>query len=669
MCKPSKSPRMNQENEAQNALMRRKRMSAREITWHAVKKPERKAACARDFLLFLKTYQEHLYTFDFSKTHLGLIADLEAIVLAGGLKATAMPRGYGKTTLCESACLWALLYGHRKFVVFIGSDVMASTSQMDSVKSELENNDLLDEDFPEVCCPVRALEGISHRCGGQLLNGERTHISWKGDKLVLPTVKGSPSSGSILVSRGITGRVRGLKHKTAAGLNLRPDLVVIDDPQTDESAASLVQIKDRLNIIKGAILGLAGHGQPIACAMPCTIIHCDDLADQMTDRRKNPEWNGERIPMVVKWPVSHEGLWLKEYQDRRKADMEDKTDTATQFYCENRAAMDEGAVVSWDACHDTAELSALQHAYNLMISRGPSVFSAEYQNEPIDETQTADALVAAQIAERVNAVEAGVVPHGMDRVCIFMDVNPGGKGGPTRIFWMAMASDQIFRSAVMAYGVERGAAGSEAEVYGALTRCMGQVVHPYVREDGMDIPVSRVLVDSGDETEVIYQWCRAQGGCVLPSKGEGRASDITRRRAGRRTGDRWCLGPTLEARGVRLLRFDTNYWKTFLARRLKAPMATPGALALYGRDKRQHTTLLEHLTSEYAVRVMEKDLTFDRWTLKPGRENHLFDCAVGCLVALSEQGCALSEVGVASAPIARRSGGWFSEAKKRRAER
>lgn len=38
----------------------------------------------------------------------------------GGLSAMAMPRGSGKASLCETARLWTILFGHPEFVALIG---------------------------------------------------------------------------------------------------------------------------------------------------------------------------------------------------------------------------------------------------------------------------------------------------------------------------------------------------------------------------------------------------------------------------------------------------------------------------------------------------------------------------------------------------------------------
>jgi hypothetical protein len=84
--------------------------------------------------------------------------------------------------------------------------------------------------------------------------------------------------------------------------------VICDDPQTDQSARSPLQTADRLSIINGAIAGLAGPGQRTAIIVPCTVIRAGDMADQLLDRQKHPDWHGERTKMVYAFPTA-DRLW------------------------------------------------------------------------------------------------------------------------------------------------------------------------------------------------------------------------------------------------------------------------------------------------------------------------------------------------------------------------
>jgi len=56
---------------------------------------------------------------------------------------------------------------HRDFVCLIGSDEGHACDMLDSIKTELDSNEMLLTDFPEVCFPIQALDGISNRARGR----------------------------------------------------------------------------------------------------------------------------------------------------------------------------------------------------------------------------------------------------------------------------------------------------------------------------------------------------------------------------------------------------------------------------------------------------------------------------------------------------------------------
>ena len=196
--------------------------------------PRRKADCERDFRLFCESYFPSTFTLAWSPDHLKVIEKIETAVLSGGLFALALPRGAGKTSIAETACIWAMLYGHREFVTLIGATETAAQELLDSLKTELEVNETLAEDFPEVIYPIAQLEGIANRCAGQLYHGARTHITWTNNEIVLPTIAGSRAGGIIVRVAGITGRIRGMKYKRSDGRSVRPSLVITDDPVRQE---------------------------------------------------------------------------------------------------------------------------------------------------------------------------------------------------------------------------------------------------------------------------------------------------------------------------------------------------------------------------------------------------------------------------------------------------
>jgi hypothetical protein len=291
-----------------NARSRALSASSRDIAakgWvHKPKDLHRKDVCRRSFRAFCEAYFPRTFYLAWSPDHLKVIAKIEIAVIDGGLFAMAMPRGSGKTAFCETTCLWALLYGHHEFVALIGADEEHAEDMLGSIKSELENNHLLEEDFSEVCGPIRALEGIHQRAAGQLYRGVRTHVGWTAKEIKLPLIDDSVASNAILKVTGITGRIRGMKHKRADGRTVRPSLVLLDDPQTDESARSPSQCAMREQILASTILGLANPGQKIAGFMALTVFRSDDMADRILDREKHPQWQGERTEMMYAFPTA-----------------------------------------------------------------------------------------------------------------------------------------------------------------------------------------------------------------------------------------------------------------------------------------------------------------------------------------------------------------------------
>lgn len=630
--------------------------------------PDRKAACERNFQLFCESYFPETYALAWSPDHLKVIEKIETAVLRGGLFALALPRGSGKTTITESAALWSMLYGHREFVVLIGATESAALELLDSLKTELEVNERLAEDFPEVCYPVAQLEGIANRCAGQLYKGERTRITWTSNEIVLPTVEGSRASGIIVRVAGITGRIRGMKFKRSDGRNVRPSLVVIDDPQTSESAGSLEQTRKRVRVLAGDILGLAGPGQKISGIMPCTIIRPGDMADIILNRNTHPDWNGEKTRMVYRFPTNMK-LW-EEYAEIRAEALrtEGNFQKATEFYLANREAMDAGAEVSWEARFNHDEVSALQHAMNLKF-QDESAFMSEYQNDPLPDDTADDSLLSVdEICAKINGLARRRVPLKCDRLTMFVDVQKA------LLFYVVIAWAEDFTGAVIDYGSWPDQhrheyslgdanpsiqtlfpkAGFEGALYAALSaltdECLGR---EWEREDGAVLKIERALVDAnwGQSTDVVYQFCRqsSHAGVILPSHGRyvgASSKPMTeyRKQQGDRLGFNWMIPNVAGKRAIRHVIYDTNYWKSFIHARLAVPVGDKGSLTLYGRIPGAHQLFAEHLTAEYRVKTQGRGRTVDEWKLKPqSHDNHFLDCVAGCAVCGSMLGASLPE--------------------------
>jgi len=632
----------------------------------AVADPQRKARARLDFRFFCVTYFPNTFRLPFSPDHMKIISKVEKAVLEGGLFAMAMPRGSGKTSIVESACLWATLFGHKDFVCLIGATEPHAAQLLESMKTEIDSSPMLLADFPEVCFPFRALDGIANRCGGQLYRGERTHIVWTDKEIVLPTIKDSPSSGAIIKTCGLTGRIRGLKFKRQDGHPVRPSLVILDDIQTDESARSLSQCATRERLLAGAVLGLAGPKKKISGVLPCTVIRPGDVADVILDREKHPEWNGERTKMVYSFPTN-EKLWAR-YAEIRADSFRAHGDQrdATTFYVANREAMDEGSEVSWPENYEADELSGLQHAMNIRLT-DEAAFMAEYQNDPLPEVaEDKAALTPEQICGKLNGLKRGLVPVWATHLTAFIDVQ--GK----LLYWAVCAWGPDFTGAVLDYGaypdqkrpyfllrdaqrtlqtVAKGT-GLEGAIYAGLTALCGDILsREWAGESGGAFRVGLCLVDAnwGASTDVVYQFCRQDphAAQIFPSHGRfvgagSRPFSEYAKRPGDRIGLNWRVPNAHQTRGIRHLLFDVNYWKSFVASRLAVHMGDPGCLSLYGKNPEAHQLFADHLTAEYSVKTEGRNRVVDEWKMKPdGRDNHWLDGVVGCAVAASVMGVTL----------------------------
>jgi hypothetical protein len=640
---------------------------------------ERRDACGKSLLQFLVTYFPYSTGLSpFSDDHKRVIGRIEDCSTRGGRFVNAVYRGFAKSTISELALLWAVLYGHRSFGAIFAAESDLAAKAINSIRTELSDNDMLYEDFPEVCHAVRSLEGKAQRCNSQTHNGKRTHIQWKKDTLVLPTIDGSPSSGAIIMSRGLTGSILGLRWKTPDGRQLRPDVCIVDDPQTRDSARSPVQCQARMEILLKSVMKLSGHTTSMACVVNATVIEHGDMVDQLLDSGKHPAWQGERIPMVRHWATRHEDMWLEQYATLRRTFAKDLVGDqarahreANEFYLANREAMDAGCQVSWQACFDPErENSAIQHAYNAYLDDGPSVFASEFQQEPIRDEAAAAGISAEEVRGRAIHVPRWLVPRGLDTLTCFIDVQK------ELLYWAVVAWGHQFRGHVVSYGTYpdqgRGyfslrdakktlsrAHGNnvEAAIHAGLEAVAAEILdREFAREnDEAVLRVGQLFIDANwAQTQgVIRDFARrsSYGPRVLPTHGRfvGASGQTISDKApdrGERIGANWRTSTIGKQRHVL---YDTNAWKTFLMARLKLPVGDPQALTLHDGN---HDMIADHLASEVPVRVESKMRACDEWKLIPGRDNHLLDCVVGAAVAASFSG--ISAVGAEAKPAVTR---------------
>ena len=393
--------------------------------------PVRREACRLDFQKWVKTYKPR--SMPYSADHIRVMERMQAAVLRGGLYVLACWRSFGKTMLSEDCAEWATLNGHKRFVLLIGATEQAAQDMAASIRTDLEENELLLADYPEVCVPFKAMEGRPQRAASQTFMGVCLHAAGRANCIQFPTIKNDTdrpaAQGQIIKTLGLTGRLRGLKHKTPDGRELRPDLAIPDDPQTDESAHSPEQCSSRERLLTRAVAASGGPGSVLSVIMPCTVIAAGDLSSRFLDGKKHPEYMRELCGLVVKWPDAQDTLW-KEYAEIKAQGIDEgdpRGEKATQFYADHRSEMDAGAVLSWPDWVEDGELSGVQHVENMLIKFGADGFDAECQNQPRKEGNAELPYVLTEdiIVSRVDReIPPQTVPDWSQTIIAATDVNP-----------------------------------------------------------------------------------------------------------------------------------------------------------------------------------------------------------------------------------------------------
>lgn len=643
-----------------------------------IENPDRRASAEGSFRAFLDTYFPHRFPLPWSGDHIEYIADIQRAVLEGGLQATALPRGSGKTTIAECAMIWGALTGRVPFGVLLGATKPASFELLDSIRTEFETNELLLADFPEACYPIRKLEGTNQK--RMFFEGKPVRCKVMKEMILLPNLPGAKSAGAIIRTAGLTGRVRGMKYTRTDGSIVRPSFVIPDDPQTDKSARSDNAVAKLDRLIRGAVLGLAGPGKAIAAVMPCTIIRRGDLADSYLDRQKNPDWHGRKSGLLKSMPTDME-LWQQYWEIRANGlRAGDGGKAGNVFYKKHRTAMDAGAVANWPERYKPDELSAIQHFMNLYLTDRLAAL-AEYQNDPEDETKAAgEQLEPDVIIHRTNGHKRGVLPTAVEYFSVGIDVQK------PLLYWSGVGSEVKPTSYVADYGtwpkqrtnlfdlrdasrtIQKAFPDADlpGQLYSALETLTAELIgREWVRSDGNRVRLGRIVIDARWQPDTVFKFCRQSPhrDILVPAMGV-RTSQLymdKKPSGGQKhgsTGD-YKLQPA-GAKPVRYLILDSSRWISRVVSMLRVPVGSTGAMTFFEAPPEHLRMISEHLCAEYAMVLTEKETHREivQWQMRPGKtENHLLDATKLAVLGNYEQGTRES-IDAPKSPGRHKGGGW-----------
>ena len=322
--------------------------AARPFPADKVAQKERRARAERDLDFFNRTYFPHYFTKPSSRLHKYFAERYPAMINKavetgqGDKEANAAPRGNAKSTTGTFGLpLWAAAFRKRKFALIVSETRAQGETFLSFIKTELESNERLAQDFPE-------------------LVGEGP--VWRADQIIT-------RNGVKIQAAGAGQKLRGLRHGSC-----RPDLVIVDDLENDESVESPEQRKKLENWFFKALMKI---GQPDTVFIVVgTILHFESLLSRLLVK---PGWKGQKFKAVMKWSPAVK-LW--ERWEALFADItvgkEEAELAADNYYADNEREMLKGTEVLWP------EMEPYYYLMKMRVSDGPAYFESEKQNEPIN---------------------------------------------------------------------------------------------------------------------------------------------------------------------------------------------------------------------------------------------------------------------------------------------
>ena len=413
----------------------------------------------------------------------------------------------------------------------------------------------------------------------------------------------------------------------------------------------------RERIITGDVLGLAGPRRKIAAVMPCTIIRKGDLADRFLSHEQHPEWQGEICRLVNTWPDAQDTLW-RDYGELYRQQIADGKGfkAATEFYRQNRLAMDAGAEVSWEHRFRDGELSALQTAENLRLETGAQ-FWAEYQNDPKEFIEATYEVEPETVASRTTQWPRYTVPDTARILVAATDINRT-RGG---LHWVVVAYDQQMSAHIVVYGqwpesgdVWRKNAPElerKQQIFAALNGLAQHLcVMPLIRH-GLRVRPERLLIDRGYEPEVVHRFCSAASFPFKLIPARGYAAHRYAPRKNMLVGAPWEQGHVTDSPSGNFIAFNADYWREIMQRAWLGETGTPGGATLYQSDPRQHTTFSGQVVAERLRQKYQTDAGMRwEWTHRPGSEWDYGDAMTMAWVGAASAGLNTQGVQVARRP-------------------
>lgn len=213
---------------------------------------------------------------------------------------------------------------------------------------------------------------------------------------------------------------------------------------------------------------------------------------------------------------------------------------------------------------------------------------------------------AELVMQRQTNIPALTVPSWAKMITAGVDVQE------TSLYWTIRAWGDFLTSQNIAHG--------QALSFEEIDRVMNL---EYYTEDGVPFLVRLCLVDSGDQTDMVYDFCVLHSDWALPVKGSSHAqlshyklSKINREGS--------------SANGMTLVLVDGGKYKDMIAGRLQKPNGK-GSWMVYEDCDEEYAT---QVTAEHKVNVKKNGVVRQEWQVKHSHaDNHYLDTEVYALAA------------------------------------
>ena len=607
---------------------------------------------------WLRFYFQQLFPDPFCEHHLLMIDAIDNATIYAGDQALAAPRGEGKTTIAECTVIKNVMKGVITFAVLFAATGGDARNSLASIKEYITDSDLLAADYPEVCLPVRQVGDSPQKAHSCLVYGDdfplaSAHFQWSGEEITMPRVPGSSCTGAIIATRGLDSAVRGLKKG-----NLRPQLAVIDDPDTEETANSEEQAKKLAKRIERAIAGLSGQGKRMSRVMLTTIQNHRCVSAAFTDPKKKPSWKGKRLAFLTTSP-DRQDLW-EEYMALRQSSQQEGDEFARRahhWFLAQQEIMEAGGSVANPRSFDGRQLadgtplqvSAIQRYYDFVADNGLEAALSELQNAPPEETQIRESsITAARVQCQVSGYPKRVIPPGCMKLTQGIDVNK------TYCHWVVRAWRPEPTGYATGFTIDYGIVEVHGTVRGSdegLDEALAKALHtrrddierdPYAFENGEILDPQLTLVDSKWRKDAVFRFCDEAGIGWYPAIGYGRSSGTIAPNFRESTSTSkvmsWQAYSATRPDGGWLVHINADHYKAWEHDRWMSNPQRPGALLLFGepgrgthrseqsQDQRDHLSYAHHICAEIEVEEPVRGVMKRYWKEK-SRNNHWLDAS------------------------------------------